>query len=143
MVDTDTLPIPDAAFDALRALYDELDAELAETNPRCEFSGRCCDFDAAGHELFSTDLEVAYARRFGGANPKDAPARLCPFWRAGRCELRKGRPFGCRVYFCDPDFAAAMPEVAERYHRKIVALHTRHGVPYRYRRFVASIRESS
>lgn len=131
---------PTAALDALAGIYRELDAELAESNPRCELSGRCCDFPKAGHELFATDLEVEFARRHAGEVPA-APEKLCPFWRVGRCELRDGRPLGCRVYFCDPEFAAAMPEIAERFHRRIVALHSEFAIPYRYRRFVSSVRE--
>lgn len=130
----------ESALESLAILYRELDAELALHRPRCELSGRCCDFPTAGHELFATDLEVTFARRAAETVPA-APERLCPFWRMGRCELREGRPLGCRVYFCDPGFAAAMPEIAERFHRRIVALHESHGIPYRYRRFVSSVRE--
>jgi hypothetical protein len=134
--------IPAAALADLESLYRDFETELARHQPRCELSGRCCDFERAGHELFVTDLEVAYARAHATVPPANAPAKLCPYWQAGRCELRSGRPFGCRVYFCNKEFAEAMPELAERFHRRIVELHEKHGVTYRYRRFVVSIREA-
>lgn len=129
------------ALAELDAIYRELEAELAALSPRCELSGRCCDFKTSGHELFATELEVDHAKAHGGAAPPSAPIDLCPFWKAGRCELRDGRPLGCRVYFCDPAYADAMPEIAERYHRRIVSLHERFGLDYRYRRFILRIRE--
>jgi hypothetical protein len=136
-------PDLEAALLALSAIYRELEAELAVHAPRCELSGRCCDFKGAGHELFATELEVEWARRHAAPERRGLreDSELCPFHVAGRCELRAGRPLGCRVYFCDPRFAAAMPELAERYHRRVVALHEEHGLRYRYARFVRSIRE--
>lgn len=133
--------VPAEAFADLERLYAALEEETRRRNPRCELSGRCCDFKRSGHELFATDLETAYARAHGGASPPAAAPGDCPFHRGGRCHLRDGRPLGCRVYFCDPAYRDAMPEVAERHHRGVVAIHERHGLEYRYRRFVEAIAE--
>lgn len=130
-----------ALHEELKALYDALDVEVRATAVRCDLRGLCCDFAKAGHVLFATDVEVEYARAHGGAKPQDAAPDACPYFQGGQCRLRDGRPLGCRVYFCDPGYAAAMQELAERYHRKIVQLHEAHGVPYRYDRFVRTIRE--
>lgn len=128
------------ALHALAALYARLDAEVTAAAPRCQMSGRCCDFPTSGHRLMASTLETAYARdRAGGAVP-DAPSGLCPWHVEGTCRLRDGRPLGCRVYFCDPAWAERMPRVYETYHRAVRALHERHGVPYRYETFVDAVR---
>ncbi len=44
----------------LRALYAELDAEVARLGPVCELSGRCCRFIEFGHTLFVSEAEVGY-----------------------------------------------------------------------------------
>lgn len=130
----------DAALRAeLAALYDEVDAEVAAGNPRCEMSGRCCDFPRSDHELWSTPLEVEYARDVAGEVPA-APSGLCPWHVDGLCRLREGRPLGCRLYFCDPAWEHAMPPLYERFHARLVALHQAHGRPYGYARFVESVR---
>lgn len=132
-----------AALGELRALYQRLDAAVAAAAVRCDLRGLCCDFSRADHVLFATDLEVEYARANGGAEPPAAPAESCPYFQGGRCELRSGRPLGCRVYFCDPGYAETMSSLAERFHGEVKALHERHGVAYRYDRFIRRIREQT
>ncbi len=133
--------VPAEALRELGRLYEELRGEVGENGVRCELRGLCCDFEAAGHELFATDLERTWARTHGGEEVPDAPAGSCPWFRRGTCHLRDGRPLSCRVYFCDPSFADEMSRLAERYHRRVVEIHERHGVPYRYARFVETVRE--
>ena len=132
-------PTSDARAE-LAALYERLEAELEVRRPRCELSGRCCDFATSGHRLYATDLESAYARAATGGAPA-APSGSCPWYVDGLCRNRSGRPLGCRVYFCDPGWAAEMPGVYERYHAELRALHERHGLSYRYRPFVEAARE--
>lgn len=45
---------------AIRALYADLDAAVAERGPVCNASGRCCRFEAYGHRLYVTGLEIAW-----------------------------------------------------------------------------------
>ncbi len=134
-------PEPGGPERELAALYAELAREIDATRVRCDLSGVCCDFEKSGHVLFATDLEVDYARTHGGDLVPDAPAKSCPFFVRGRCDLREGRPLGCRVYFCDPAYADKMHELSERYHRRVVAIHERHGIGYRYGRFIDRIRD--
>jgi hypothetical protein len=134
-------PSPEAALAELAALYEELERELERHAPRCELSGRCCDFERFGHELFATTLEVSYLRR-SGAEPVNADVDLCPYWVERRCTAREGRPLGCRVFFCDERFEQVMHEVAERYHARVRQIIERAGLPYRYGRFVRLVREA-
>ena len=45
---------------AIRGLYADLDAAVAERRPVCNASGRCCRFEAFGHRLYVTGLEIAW-----------------------------------------------------------------------------------
>jgi len=129
-----------SAFAALAGLYARVDAEIAARNPRCDLSGRCCDFPTSGHRLYASGLESAYAVATAGGAVPEAPSGLCPWHVEGRCTHRQGRPLGCRVYFCDPTFADEMPHVYERYHAELRALHDDHGIAYEYRQFVEAVR---
>jgi Fe-S-cluster containining protein len=63
---------------AIRGLYADLDAAVAERGPLCNASGRCCDFDAYGHRLYVTGLEIAWflcgvrGSGYGGQGALDA-----------------------------------------------------------------------
>ena len=131
---------PSAAMLELKALYAQLGEELRVLSVRCDLSGLCCDFEKSGHVLMSTDLEVEHARQSAPHPSLEGPANTCPHFRSGLCGLREGRPLGCRVYFCDPEYADKMQQVSERYHRRVVQIHERHGLSYRYGRFVDAIR---
>jgi hypothetical protein len=130
----------EGAFDALEALYAELDLELRREGPVCVQRGLCCRFEEAGHTLFATDLELDFALDHSGPPPApEAPGR-CPYHRGGLCNARAGRPLGCRVYFCDPRFAARMPEIYERAYAKVLAIASAAGIPHRYRPFPEAVR---
>ena len=45
---------------ALRDLYAQIDAAVAERGPTCWASGKCCKFDEFGHRLYVTGLEIAW-----------------------------------------------------------------------------------
>lgn len=129
-----------AALAGLRELYRELEAELAALAPRCELSGRCCNFPASGLTLFSTDLELAH---LAAATPLRAgrDAQLCPWWVEGLCTAREGRPLGCRVYFCDESKADELAALSERYHARLKQLHVASGARYLYAPFVRRVAE--
>lgn len=44
----------------LEAIYARAAAAIAERGPACWASGRCCNFERAGHRLYVTGLEAAY-----------------------------------------------------------------------------------
>jgi Fe-S-cluster containining protein len=90
-------------FQALEAVYRQADQRLAELSAVCRGCGRCCDFEAAGHQLWATRLEIAYMKERGGPMVHPGQGR-CP-WQGpqGRCLNRDGRVLGCRVFFCRLD----------------------------------------
>jgi Fe-S-cluster containining protein len=50
---------------ALRDLYARLDNAVAARGPTCWQSGKCCHFEAYGHRLYVTGLEIAWFLRQG------------------------------------------------------------------------------
>jgi Fe-S-cluster containining protein len=137
-------PVPDAratarAFEALRALYAELDGEVDSHAPRCDMSGRCCRFEEAGHELYATALEVDFAaQQHPEARPPEAPGR-CPYHVRGLCTARAGRPLGCRTYFCDGRTEEVLQEVHEVYLARIRRLERAAGYSPNYAPFPAQL----
>jgi hypothetical protein len=101
--------------EGLQAVYRGLDAEVARLAPRCAISGRCCRFEEYGHTLFASAPEIALL--LADAPPPCRPldeGASCP-WQdpQGRCTAREARPMGCRVYFCDPAYQTALPDLGE------------------------------
>jgi len=123
---------------ALRALHDEMAAATDALGPRCDTSGRCCNFDAWGHRLYATGLETAWCLRGLGTVPgRDAVLAAwgrgdCPFLEGRRCGAHAWRPIGCRAYFCDPRAAGWQEALSERILARLRDVHEAHGVPYRY-----------
>lgn len=50
----------DAVDHAIRSLYADLDQAVRDRRPVCNASGRCCKFEAYGHRLYVTGLEIAW-----------------------------------------------------------------------------------
>jgi hypothetical protein len=126
----------DDALADLDLLLQELDYEVADLGARCWLSGDCCDFDAAGHRLFVSEIE---ARRFAkGVDLAgwDPASRTCPAWKDRRCTAREHRPLACRTYFCDPAFTERVHTLTERYVTRLKWLHEKHGLAWDYRDFL-------
>jgi hypothetical protein len=125
---------PDRVRGPLRALYAELDAEVAALGPACALSGRCCRFEAYGHTLFLSAAEAALlvADAPPPARPLDEGA-TCP-WQdeLGRCGAREARPLGCRVYFCDEAYQEPGRDLAERQTGRLKRLADDLGLPWDY-----------
>jgi hypothetical protein len=118
----------------LRDLYAELDAAVARRAPVCLISGRCCRFEEYGHTLFLSAVEADYLVSLA---PKPDrlldEGRTCP-WQDdhSRCTARDARPLGCRVFFCDPAYQDAAPELSEEFLARIKRLAARHDRPWDY-----------
>jgi hypothetical protein len=127
----------------LRDLYDQLDAEVGRLGPVCQLSGRCCRFREYGHTLFVSAVEVEFLLRGAPAptGPLDG-GETCPWQDArGHCSAREARPLGCRVYYCDPAYSPAAPELSERFISRLKGLSDRHGLRWDYAPLHRHLRE--
>jgi Fe-S-cluster containining protein len=118
----------------LRALYADLDADVAALGPTCRLSGRCCRFAEHGHTLFVSAPEFALLR--ADAPPPCRPlddGATCP-WQddLGRCTARDARPLGCRVYYCEPTYQEHAHRLSESYIARLKRLADAHGLPWAY-----------
>jgi Fe-S-cluster containining protein len=123
-----------AYYAELSELYARLDAAVARLAPVCRISGRCCRFREYGHTLFLSALELEYllSEASEPVRPLDG-GETCPWQDAdGRCTARQGRPMGCRVYFCDPAYQDAAPELSEHFISRLKRLAEHHGLPWSY-----------
>lgn len=123
---------------ALEAVYAMAADQIEARGPSCWASGRCCNFEAAGHRLYVTGLEAAYlidrleeplslgaledARERGG----------CPFQDGNLCGAHTIKPLGCRTYFCDRSAQEWQHLLTERGLEAIRRIHEEHGLEYRY-----------
>jgi Fe-S-cluster containining protein len=133
----------------LRALYDDLAAEIARRAPTCWISGRCCKFETYAHRLYITALEVAWLidrlddaslQRLREANLPGMDG--CPFQLEGLCSVHATRPLGCRIYFCDPAAQHWQNPVYESFLDRLRALHAQHHIDYRYLEWRAALNEA-
>ena len=122
--------VPDLA-DRLDALYADVQRQIDARRPRCDRSGQCCKFESFGHLLFVTTLELA---AFGLRRPaNDLPdGDGCRYQVAGLCTAHSVRPFGCRVFFCDPTAEGWQQDQYEHFHTRLKRLHDELDVPYLY-----------
>ena len=127
---------------ALGQLYRDLEKEVARVQPRCELSGRCCDFKTSNLTLFATDLEIRWLEARTAAGEQPDP-ELCPHYVNKLCEARDGRPLGCRVYFCDTSTQVEMEQLSERFHQRLKQIHDECEVDYSYQPFVRRLRDRS
>ncbi len=149
------------AVDAgLRAIHDEMAQRILQRGPICWTSGRCCNFDAFGHRLYVTGLEVAWTLNRLGApgegasglslpvisTPAVTPDAIdlrgpCPFQVEKRCTVHAIRPLGCRVFFCQEGTQDWQHAVYEELQGRLQTLHDQQSVPYRYMEWRGALRD--
>jgi hypothetical protein len=117
--------------DRIAAIYAEVQAAIDARRPRCDVSGRCCQFEKFGHLLFVTTLELAaFAQQ---RPPNDSPdGDGCRYQINGLCTAHTVRPFGCRIFFCDPTAEDWQQEQYELFHTRLKQLHDELSIPYLY-----------
>ena len=116
---------------AVGEVYATVAAAVDARRPACSASGECCHFDAYGHDLFVTPLELAAFVGQLRATPASQPGG-CPFQAGQLCGVHAIRPFGCRLFYCDPTATDWQHEMYERLHAELRQLHERLGVDYLY-----------
>ena len=133
------------------ALYADVQAAIDERRPRCDVSGRCCRFEEYGHRLYVTTAELAgFVNQLPvvscqlpvkdrglpvlatGNSQLATSSPGCPFQRSKLCTVHPIRPFGCRMFFCDPTSTEWQNEAYERFHARLKDLHRELNVPYFY-----------
>lgn len=131
---------PDVA-QSLERIYASVAQEIAARAPACWASGRCCNFAKAGHRLYVTGLEAAYALHHRALAPArtalalpqlTSPLPICPFLDGTLCGIHTIKPLACRTYFCDGSARGWQEDLTERALADIRALHDRAAVEYRY-----------
>jgi Fe-S-cluster containining protein len=131
---------------AIDALYADVQSVIDARRPRCDASGRCCRFESYGHRLFVTTAEAAhFAAAHRGATGKTLDLSAwdgagCPLQADRLCNAHAYRPFGCRIFFCDPSAGDWQHEQYEQFHTRLKVLHETHRVPYYYVEWRAALR---
>ena len=133
---------------AVAAVYADISRAIAERKPVCELSGRCCKFEEYGHRLYVSTLELA---AFYAGCCETGSGRIatgvnwngigCPFQKGKLCTVHTIRPFGCRMYFCDPTAQEWQQGMYEQFHTRLKGLHEDLGVPYFYVEWRGALRE--
>jgi Fe-S-cluster containining protein len=149
--------------EAVRDVYTAVQREMDARRPICVISGRCCRFEEYGHRLYVTTIELAafahdleqQRRSATGAErpphltpdsraltqlPAPADAGACPFQINKLCGVHPIRPFGCRMFFCDPTASEWQNQTYERFHARLKALHEELNVPYYYVEWRSALR---
>jgi Fe-S-cluster containining protein len=132
-----------AALEQVRA---EVESRIHARAPICELSGRCCNFDAYGHRLYVTGLEIAWLLAHA-PQPELWQARLtpegaCPFQIQRRCTVHLIRPLACRSFFCQKGTEDWQRQLHEHFLASLRELHDRFALPYRYMEWRAGLGEA-
>jgi len=122
-----------AMREGLLEIYDDLSADIARAAPICELSGRCCRFKEYGHTLFISRPEAELLLERGLPANAVVDESGCPFQIDGLCTARERRPLGCRVYFCDSNYAGIAEALSEVYVSRLKQLHVDTCTPWDYR----------
>lgn len=140
---------------AVDGVYAALAEEVARRRPVCDASGRCCRFEEYGHRLYVTTAELAaFVNGMSQLSVVSGPlldesrrplpvlttdhGQLttdntgCPFQAGRLCGAHAIRPFGCRIFYCDPAAEDWQAEAYERFHAELKAIHDRFEIPYFY-----------
>lgn len=123
-------------------VYADLQSQIDTRKPVCVASGKCCRFEAFGHRLYVTTIELAaFVASLERKPVENWDGTGCPFQVKGLCGVHPIRPFGCRIFFCDPTATQWQQDQYEQFHARLKVEHERLGVPYRYVEWRAALAE--
>ena len=131
---------------AVEALYGSFQKDLDARKPRCDRSGRCCNFEKYDHRLFVTTAELiaftstieagegfsSSSNQFDAARSTVPLPDACMFQVDLSCSVHEARPLGCRIFFCDSTSSDWQHQHYESLHKSIRSLHDRFDIPYFY-----------
>ena len=126
---------------AVMDLYAAVQREIDARKPLCVISGKCCRFEEYGHRLFVTTIELAAFVHSVPFMPERWDGTGCPFQKNKLCSVHQSRPFGCRMFFCDPTSTEWQNERYERFHADLKRLHESLAVPYFYVEWRQALRD--
>ena len=136
-----TPPLPglnDALRCGIQNIYAQAQKRTAALGGICEASGRCCSFREFGHELWLTNLELAYLVETHGVS-QPGENGICPYLDAERkCGARDGRALGCRVFFCNLQ-SDVLQDVQNEGIAQLRELAAQNGIELFYDEFLASL----
>ena len=122
--------------DAVLRIYNDFQQQINARQPLCSASGRCCNFDRYGHRLYVTTIELAtflhQLNESGMTIPDATDPATCPLQLNKLCSVHPIRPFGCRIFFCDPTATQWQNDQYEQFHARLKRLHDTLNVPYFY-----------
>jgi hypothetical protein len=125
----------------LLQIYDDLAADLTRLAPVCDLSGRCCRFKDYGHRLYLSRTEAELLLSEGLPADSQINAESCPFQQGLLCTAREKRPFGCRVFFCDPKYAGQAEVLSEKYLEELKELHRETNTRWEYGELISYLEE--
>jgi len=129
--------IPEEAFIDLGRLYISVGEANALLGASCRQDGKCCRFEESDLRLYVTDLEMAYFIHEEKKTRSIPQKGRCPFQLGNKCMARRSRPLGCRIFFCDAVLADRINDLYEKFHKRLIALHEKHGLNYSYQEFLS------
>jgi Fe-S-cluster containining protein len=140
-----TTPLPllsQTVVKAITCLWDELQSELDRLTPSCSACGRCCNFEKFGHQLWITNLELAYFKLFKKLE-KPGSKKSCPYLDTeGHCTAREARTLGCRAFYCSSD-SIETEELYEKYLNRLMKIAKENGIEIAYGEFLSTLNQQS
>ncbi len=125
------IDVPAAAIEEMRALYRELDEEVARVDASCKRCGECCHFGSSGLMLYMGPIEGAIF--FDGVSLSDTlDSETCPHLADRNCTNRQARSIGCRTYLCNDADKTALQGLYEEYLSKAKRICERFGINRKY-----------
>lgn len=128
---------------SIRSLYRRFDLQVARHGAVCWVSGRCCRFDAYGHRLYVTGLEIAWFLQQVDLPQPQGPSDSCPYQHEGVCSVHSVRPLGCRIFYCQKGTERWQQDLYECYLDEVKVLHERMNISYRYMEWRVGLEEFS
>ena len=121
----------------LEQLYERLDDALRAVDASCGGCGACCNFGQYDHELWLTNLELAYLVEKEGERPVEE-AGICPYLNGTKCTAREGRALGCRVFHCET-VETILEQLSEKYMEEITQIAKDAKIDLTYGELLASL----